>query len=775
MTSGKKLTSITIALVLAGCAAQDYRGEQPLPSQHESISEQSHLLHDSNPSSPEERARQAVELAVNQAQSAVLEGRYDDATRYYSRALQLDPFNAVANTGVNRINRLERRAALLDDARQAWAVNDTATAQMHLNSLLAEEPSNPGGLALREEIEASLVTIDEMPPELASRLNERLTLSFKEAPMQQVFEILSTTSNVNFLFDREVRGDQPVTIFLRNTTVAEAVSLILLTNQLEQLVVDENTILVYPNTTAKQREYQPLTIKAFQLVHGNAQSMANMLKSVLKARDIVPDERLNMLVMRDGADTIRLAERLISLHDIPAPEVMLEVTVLEVKRSHLRDLGIRWPEQLTLAPLASSGSTLTLDDLLNLRSDRIGAGISPMTLNASRQDGDANILANPRIRTRSQETANILIGERVPNITSTSTATGFVSESVQYVDVGLKLDVQPTVYPNDEVAIKISLEVSNIIRQVSTPTGSVVFQIGTRTASTMLRLRDGENQVLAGLITDEMRSSSNAVPGLRNLPLVGRLFSNERDENEKTEVVLSITPRLISNVRPPSIGSASFTSGTEATPRAPAPGRLAVEAPLLSSQENGLNHPPMDNDSISSAAEYQPPASIAPVQVAMPVARQSPQVIEMPPAPDSRVASSHLSLTGPARVEAGQIFRLAIETMMDQELSELPVQIDYDPSVLEAVAVTEGNLRGIDGHGDFTHRIDRELGQIYIRKSAAEGISVHESGQIAELAFRARKPSATTHVKILPVSVSTLGERSVRLEPPPSFRISVEP
>jgi len=191
----------------------------------------------------------------------------------------------------------------------------------------------------------------------------------------------------------------------------------------------------------------------------------------------------------------------------------------------------------------------------------------PFSLAAGKGDTDINLLANPRIRTRNRETAKILIGDRVPNITTTATATGFLAESVQYVDVGLKLDVQPTIYLDNEVAIRINLEVSNIFDQVKTKTGTLAYQIGTRNASTVLRLKDGENQVLAGLISDTERSSANKVPGLGDIPVVGRLFGTRSEDGQKTELMLSITPRLVRGMARPDLARTEITSGTESSLR----------------------------------------------------------------------------------------------------------------------------------------------------------------------------------------------------------------
>lgn len=155
-------------------------------------------------------------------------------------------------------------------------------------------------------------------------------------------------------------------------------------------------------------------------------------------------------------------------------------------------------------------------------------------------------------------------------ITNTSTATGFVAESVNYLDVGLKLDVEPTVTLEDEVGIKVGLEVSSIVREIESTAGTLTYQLGTRNASTTLRLKDGETQVLAGLISDEDRKTANQIPGLGELPIVGRLFGSHSDTKNKTEIVLLITPRIVRNIARPDIAMEEFASGTEAAIGAPA-------------------------------------------------------------------------------------------------------------------------------------------------------------------------------------------------------------
>lgn len=476
-------------------------------------------------------------------QALLAQGQLDEALVRMESALRDNPNNAELRLAVAQI-----RERIM--ARQ-------------LQQLQAQ--SEQQELARRQQAEVAAVAVEKPRP---VGLDKPINVDFKEATLNQVCQVLFRTAGLNFVFDKEVRTDQTISIAMRRTPVREVLALILRSQQLEQHYINADTVMIYPNTPGKAREYQPLSVRSFYLTNIDAKSAAATLRTILKARDLVADEKQNVVVMRDTPEAIRMAEKLLAVHDKPEPEVMLEVEVLEVKRSRLQELGLLWPSSLMLSPLAStSGGALSLKDLIASPKSSMAASFPTFGVNARAENGDTNLLANPRIRTRNREIAKIMIGDRVPNITTTSTATGFVAESVQYIDVGLKLDVQPTIYLDNEVAIRISLEVSNIVSQTQTKSGTLAYQIGTRNASTVLRLKDGENQVLAGLISDEERSSGARIPGLGDLPMLGRLFGSKRDEGQKTELVLSITPRLVRNNRRPGVEQSEFSIGPEASLR----------------------------------------------------------------------------------------------------------------------------------------------------------------------------------------------------------------
>jgi general secretion pathway protein D len=335
-----------------------------------------------------------------------------------------------------------------------------------------------------------------------------------------------------------------------------------------------------------------------------------MIRQLVKTRDLFIDEKLNLLVIRDTPDAVRMAEKLIANQDLGEAEVMLEVEVLEVGYNKLQQLGIQWPTSLSMGLVGAAGvpGQLTGTEARHINGGLVRLQVSDplVTLNARRQDGRTNVLANPRIRVKSREKARIHIGDKVPVITTTAGATGFVSESVNYLDVGLKLEVEPQVYLEDDVGIKVGLEVSNIANQIKTGSGTLAYQVGTRNATTTLRLRHGETQVLAGLINDEDRRSANRVPGLSDLPGLGRLFSNNDDTVNKTEVVLLITPRVIRNIERPGVNLEQFNSGTEAE---------VGGAPLGLPQQGAMNVQPAITTPVPAPAQ-----DLAPVIPARPPA-----------------------------------------------------------------------------------------------------------------------------------------------------------
>jgi general secretion pathway protein D len=536
---------------------------------------------------------------IKDADSARDAQQLDDAEASYQRALALDPANNRARTGIDAVDLLRRQQQRVEQAELALAQGRRDDAGQLLRHVLGENPGNTRAQILKRQLDDQLAAAKPLPdpetPALKAKLRKPVTLEFRDANLKAVFEALSRSTGINFVFDRDVKPDIKVTLSIANLSVEDVIGVLTITNQLERKTLNDNTVLVYPNTPEKQKDYLELSVKTFYLANAEAKNISAMLKTVLKTKDLHADEKLNTITMRDTANAIHLAEKLIAAQDLAEPEVVLDVEVLEVKRSRLMELGVDPPGKFTVLNIVQNPDTvvstatgattvvnntltstqLTLEKLRNTNSSNIG--VDNPSINIRAQNGDTNILANPRIRVKNREKAKIMIGDRVPVITSTQTANVGTSESVSYLDVGLKLDVEPNVFLNNEVGVKVALEVSNIVKEVRSRSGTLTYQIGSRNALTELRLKDGETQALAGLISDEDRKGAVGLPWLIDLPVIGRLFSSETSDRNKTEIVLLITPRIVRNLDPSAASRSEMAGGTE----------KSVGAPRLSLQGGG--------------------------------------------------------------------------------------------------------------------------------------------------------------------------------------------
>jgi general secretion pathway protein D len=519
----------------------------------------------------------AVAQWLVQAEALRTVAQFEAAEELYRRVLKYDAANERATQGLAQVDLDRRHRALVAEADKLVKAEKYRDARELLATVLAENPAQREARQLQRLIEEKTTKPAVALLQLRSSVTRPISLELKDVPLRSVFDVIARAANLNFLFDKDVRADQRTTIVVRDAQVEDVIKLILATNQLEQKVLNETTALIYPNTPQKLREYQDLVVKSFYIANADVRQTANLIRTILKTRDIFIDEKLNLLVMKDTPNAIRLAEKLIAAQDIAEPEVMLEVEVLEIGYNRLIELGIRFPGSAavslvgaaTAAGATGTPGTLTLPELRSRDQNLVRLTFTdPLFLFSLRQtDGRTNLLANPRIRVKNKEKAKIHIGDRVPVITTTSAVSGgFISQSVSYLDVGLQLEVEPLVYLEDDVGIKVGLEVSNISNTIQSPGGgTLVYQIGTRKTNTVLRLRDGETQILAGLISDEDRRNATRVPGLGDFPVLGRLFSSTSDTITKTEIVLLITPRLMRTIVRPDARTTEFAAGTEAS------------------------------------------------------------------------------------------------------------------------------------------------------------------------------------------------------------------
>lgn len=699
------LIGSVLILLFCGCAAQQAfkDGQHLFDSGHvEEGLAQMDKAYRLDPGNSEYRSQyftrreRAVFQWLSQADSVKSQGSWDEAEGLYRRVLRIEPDNPRAKMGLNALQVEKAQSLKLEEAKLLLDKGDLIGAGRLIRLVLVESPSHPAALALQKVIEAKTAAqAHQSGLTFKSKLDRPITIEFKDAPLQAVFESISRTAGVNFIFDKEIRADLRANLFVRDARIEDVIRFLLVTNQLEQRVLSKNTLFIYPGTPQKQKDFQELQVRNFYLTNADAKQTANIIKSMVKTRDILIDEKLNLIVMRDTPEAIRVAERLIAAQDIAEPEVMLDVEVLEVSSNLLRELGIRFPEQISYSVVGAAGTpgTVTLPELINRNAGLVRVSFTnpALVLNLRNQVGDTNLLANPRIRVMNREKAKIHIGDRVPVITNTTTATGLVSESVNYLDIGLKLDVEPNIYLDNEVGIKIGLEVSNIVREIRSASGTLTYQVGTRNAATSLRLKDGETQILAGLINKEDRKTSNQAPGLGQLPIVGRLFSSDADTISKTEVVLLITPHVVRNIIRPESPVEEFPSGTESV--------IGLE-----------------RLEINSAQATQETA----VAEAMPSKADTAPEAERPPL----LGSVKLVLDAPPQAQSRGEFTVKIN-LAAEGLQNALLDMSFDPAKLRVVKVEEGNLLNrVDGKTQFLQQVQDRAGRVnisVIRKGNVQG------------------------------------------------------
>jgi len=605
---------------------------------------------------------QAINALSAEAVAADAKGDIAAAKQLYSRILTLDPNDVKAldyERASTREIMLRKQLALakqhMDNPKQALR---------EVRDILLEQPTNQEAQALEKQLTAMEPRARAPLPQLQSQLTKPVTLELRDANIKVVFEALSRATGVNFVLDKDIKPETKASVFVKKMLIEDAIDMVITSNGLQKKVLSPTSVLVYPATQQKTKDYQDLLIRNFYFANTSAKQCADMLRTILKIRDVYVDERLNMLVIRDKPEVLTLAEKMIKAQDIADPEVMLEIEVIEITRNKLKQLGIGYPTSLTVL-----NNPLTLETIQQIKSGTIGIGPAP-NVQFKTTDSDLNLLSNPRIRVKNNEKAKVIVGNKVPVITTNAIQGGVTSESVSYVDVGLKLDVEPKVMLDDYISIKVALEVSSLGEAVTLSNNSKVFNIGTRNASTVLRLKHGETQILAGLIQDSERKNAIKVPGLGEIPLLGRLFSNNTDEKNKTEIVLAITPKIISNVTLPEATYSEYWSGTDSVisdkpllnnPTSPAtPSRSQQIRDLQLQRQRELNEGGNVQATDPSALE---PAQSTPVENA-PV--NEPTGI---PAPDTAPANAGAS-AAPPNAPGGLTNNISV--VPDQSTTSLP-------------------------------------------------------------------------------------------------------
>ncbi|WP_228254847.1 hypothetical protein [Aquirhabdus parva] len=635
--------------------------------------------------------------AANQAKQ---QGDIVSAKDAFQQALRTDHMNSAAAEGLKKIEEMDQISSLTELAKSELKQGHKDQALHILKEVLRTAPNDSVARKLRFDIERDQNRQSTYDPSVTPKLNKRVSLEFRSASVQAVLELLAQSSGINFIMDKDVRTDDiKTTIHAKDTTVQEALRFIMKTSGLSYKILNANTFLIYSDSSEKHKNYDELLTRSFYLASADVQKTQDMIKILYAPKAMFFDERLRMLIVRDTQDVLDSIDLLLQAYDLPVPEVILDVEILEVNRDKLLGLGIDFPNQIGVRALTGAGQVgqYTINQIKSMTRDNLSLVVAdPLaTLNFKQTSAETNLLANPRIRVKSKEKANILIGDKVPVITTTSNLTsGSVSESINYLDVGLKLDVEPEVNKDRQVTIGIKLEVSNIAKEIRSSTGLVAYQIGTRNAATTLQLQDGETQMLAGLIRDDSQTNATHLPGLGKIPFLGRLFSNTTDSSTKSEIVLLITPHIVRPFALPAAHVQEFSSGT---------GVQVSTHPLRLSESSDYRAKPDNTTNIATATEAAPQsADTTPsdhdtdvTPTAIPAETTSPAMGMADISLNQGGSGSpqmQIQLNGPTHVTPGQDFTVALlQTGPAYESMSFDLLHDKSLELVRAVLIAPSN------------------------------------------------------------------------------------
>jgi general secretion pathway protein D len=639
---------------------------------------------------------------VHRGYKARDEGKLEDALALFEKAAQIDPSNFIAN------QEIRKTLAMIRDARTMPTPRSVA------------EPSIPSGLANVGG-----------PVELAPISDQPITVKLTE-DSKVIYETIGKLAGVNVLFDPDYTARR-IKVELTNVSLAEALQLVALESKTFWRPVTPNTIFVAADTAAKRRELEQSVVRTFYLSNLSAptelQDIVNAIRQILQVTRVQPIPTQMAVVVRGTPDQVAMAEKIIYDIDKAKPEVVVEVAVMQVRRDKLRELGISPPTNtsIALAPTTTgtgtgattTTNTINLNRLGNLKATDFNVTIPPATASFLLNDSTTRIIQNPQIRALHGQKATLKIGDRVPVATgSFQPGIGgvginpLVNTQFQYIDVGVNLDITPQVHAGREITLKVLLDVSSVTSRVNIG-GIDQPVIGQRRVEHDIRLKEGEVNILGGILEQQDAKALSGIPGLAQIPILRYLFSSERTERQENEIVFVLVPHLVRgqeltelNTRAVDVGREGAIDLRRTTPAAPA----AAPTP-----GGGAPRP------TAAAPDARPPMSEG-------------ATMRFEPGTSTQAAGSTFAVN---------IFMTSVEP-----IHGAPIVVQYDPNILQLVNVSNGDFLSRDGAVVTLVHSDNPAGTLRIqaaRPPQASGMS--GQGTLYTLTFMA-KAAGTSNLTI---------------------------
>lgn len=780
----KKLIIAMIALAIAGCASYNAyekgRSAERMKNWDEAVIQYQKALEIGPDNARYQMNLQRAKLEASRIhfekgktlRTAALSSRGDEQIRLAQLAsselevtVKLDPTNQFAAV------ELEKAVTMIREAQRAASAN-----------ISIEE--------LKKRAEKANITKSQ-PPQLNPTSDQPISLSFpRDTPVKDIYRALGNAFGINVLFDQAVKDDR-ISIELKDVTAQQALERVMQAANHFYKVLDEHTIIIVPDNPQARRDYEDLVIRTFYLSNGDAEQVTNVVRTMIEARNVFPLKALNAITIRDTADKVRIAEKIIQANDKAKSEVVVDVELLQLDLDKTRDLGFvingyGSTSPGIVQPLAPSTSTAggnvpltqgTLADLRRLNSGLISFSIPNASYTALKSIGNTQLLANPELRISEGEKATLHIGNRIPvpvstftSVSTTTSGTFAPVTSYQYQDVGIKVSMEPRVHHNREVTLKLTVEVSNqgppviVSGQAPQPT------FATRTIESTIRLKDGETNFLAGLIQQNEETSDNKTPFLGDLPLVGRLFTNNHRHTLRTDLILTMTPHIIripditeDDLAPMWVGTQSNLSFRGLSPRIESRSAIDPFAPPIGSQFQGRDPvtglPLAPGNEPGNVMRPTPPPQGAPPYSPFPQSQPKPPTVKPQVENLDRNVAPRIS-PQPARLafKPGEEKLWNVVGMDLDGLTAAELALRYDPHALEVSEVMFGPAIKIDPKTPPVVTINRDQGMVTISSSDGNPLSFNGGGEIATLRVRGGMTGESNLVMVNPNLKNGRGE-----------------
>jgi general secretion pathway protein D len=695
-------------------------------------------------------------IAFKRGEEAYRAKDWDRSVELYSKAVQSDPENPRYRMTLAKA-LIEASNYHLDKAEQLVAQNEWKLAVIELQKALdfnaenvrarkrkaeilakVEEERKKG--AEKTEIERIKEKAAKIPlarPLLGPASEMPILLKFTDQDLKDaIFPALQKTGGINFLFDKDFTSKK-ISIALDNVTFKEALDQICLSAGVFYKILNERTILIIPDTPAKRDEYEELVLKIFYLSNGDVERIQGLLRTLANINTVAIDPDLRAILLREPPNKIEIAEKIINAMDKAKAEVFVDVEILEVNKSRMREYGIDLSlHQITESLISglptdtsgtqdSSSSTTQVrgNALYSLNASDFLFSLPSISFKLLESDTKSKVIAKPQLRVLDGEPLSIQVGDKVPSPQTSFVpiAMGGVSQqaisSFQLLDIGIKIELTPHIHHNGDITLKLKFEMSFI-----TVPGTVTVPptIGNRTVTTVIRMRDGETGLLAGLLRDSERKSLHGFPGINSIPILNKIFGGTEEEVSQTDIILRLTPRI---TRMPDITEEDLTPiwvGTkkEMTIKAP-PGRSPFDS------REGREEIAAKGGEKAAKKEFDEP-----------VLSVEPALSEVPP---------------------GIEFMETVVLQNVKRVSNFVGSLRFDPKILQVKEVREGDFLSRDGAKTvFIKSFNNVTGEIQIglsREEFREGVS--GTGEVVQILFAGSKAGKAT---------ITISQRSVRTD-----------